>query len=198
MAGKDYRLDKTPANKQRLAAYKQDDKWIVDFLNRSEVGHIATRWDKQPFITPSTFWFDKEHHEIIFHSNVVGRIRANSERHQEVCFETSNFGRFLPSNIALEFSMQYESVIVFGTIRIIEDDDEKRNGLYNLLAKYFPGMKAGEEYRPITEKELKRTSVYAIRIESWSGKRNWKDRADQGDQWKALSEDWFGGDSETR
>ena len=36
-------------------------------------------------------------------------------------FEGSEFGHFLPSNIALEFSMQYESVIAFGKIIIIED-----------------------------------------------------------------------------
>jgi len=191
MVGKDYYLDVSPANKQRLPEYAQDDSWIVEFLRRSTIGHIATRWDEQPFITPSTFWFDEEQHEIVFHSNVVGRIRANIERHPEVSFETSEYGQFLPSNIALEFSLQYECVIVFGKIRILEEDGEKRRGLYGLIEKYFPGMQPGEEYRPITDKELKRTSVYAIRIESWSGKRNWEERAEQSSEWKPLSEEWF-------
>jgi nitroimidazol reductase NimA-like FMN-containing flavoprotein (pyridoxamine 5'-phosphate oxidase superfamily) len=191
MARKDYSLDVTPANEQRLPEYAQDDKWIVEFLKKSTIGHIATRWDEQPFITPSTFWYDEDQHEIIFHSNVAGRIRANSERHPEACFETSEYGQFLPSNIALEFSMQYESVIAFGKIRILEDEGEKRRGLYSLIEKYFPGMRPGEEYRPITGKELNRTSVYAIRIESWSGKRNWKESAEQSGKWKPLSEEWF-------
>jgi nitroimidazol reductase NimA-like FMN-containing flavoprotein (pyridoxamine 5'-phosphate oxidase superfamily) len=191
MARKDYSLDVTPANEQRLPEYAQDDKWIVEFLKKSTIGHIATRWDEQPFITPSTFWYDEDQHEIIFHSNVAGRIRANSERHPEACFETSEYGQFLPSNIALEFSMQYESVIAFGKIRILEDEGEKRRGLYGLIEKYFPGMRPGEEYRPITEKELNRTSVYAIRIESWSGKRNWEESAEQSGKWKPLSEEWF-------
>ena len=183
----DYGLDNNPINKQRLPEYKQDENWIVDFLKRTKVGHIATHWDDQPFITPNTFVYDQEHHEIIFHSNIVGRFRANSERHPEVCFEASEFGDFLPSNIALEFSMQYESVICFGTIRIIQDDEEKKRGLYGLIEKYFPGMQPGEKYRPITAKELKRTSVYSISIESWSGKRNWENEAEQSDKWKPLS-----------
>lgn len=191
MTRKNYELEVTPANQQRLAEYEQDDPWIVDFLNRSKIGHIATRWDGQPFITSSTFWYDEEHHEIIFHANVVGRIRANVERHAEVCFETNEYGRFLPSNIALEFSLQYESVIVFGKIHVIENADKKRSALTGLIKKYFPGMKSGKDYRPITDKELKRTSVYAIKIESWSGKRNWEDQAEQSDQWKPLSEEWF-------
>ncbi len=191
MTRTDYNLDITPENKQRLPEYEQDDKWIVELLRRSKIGHIATRWDEQPFITPSTFWHDEEHHEIIFHSNIVGRIRANCERHPEVCFETSEYGQMLPSNIALEFSMQYESVIVFGKIRIIEDEEEKKSRLYGLIEKYFPGMRPGEEYRPITDKELKRTSVYVIGIESWSGKRNWEERAEQSEEWKSLSKAWL-------
>ena len=188
MAKRDYSLDREPANKQRLAEYAMDESWIIDFLTKTEIGHIATRWDNQPFITPSTFWYDEIGQEIIFHSNIVGQVRKNAERHPEVCFEASEYGNFLPSNISLEFSMQYESVIIFGEIRIMEDPEEKRNGLYQLIGKYFPGMNPGKEFRPITEKELKRTSVYAIKIKSWSGKRNWEDQADQSDQWKPLVE----------
>ena len=49
-------------------------------------------------------------------------------------------------------------------------------------------MEAGEEYRPITDKELATTSVYAIKIESWSGKENWPESAEQSDLWPALGE----------
>jgi hypothetical protein len=52
-------------------------------------------------------------------------------------------------------------------------------------------MEAGREYRPITDQELKRTSVYAIRVESWSGKQNWPERADQSDEWPALDAQWL-------
>jgi len=44
---------------------------------------------------------------------------------------------------------------------VIEDADEKRHALYGLISKYFPDMRPGQEYRPIAEAELKRTSVYA-------------------------------------
>ena len=188
---KDYSLDVTPATAQRRPEHVQSDEWIRGFLGRTQIGHIATRWDEQPFINPTTFWYDTERHEIIFHSNVVGRVRANSERHELVCFEASEFGRLLPSNVALEFSIQYESVVVYGKIRTLEDFEEKRRTLYGLIGKYFPKMRAGEEYRPITDKELKRTSVYAISIESWSGKKNWAEKADQSDEWPPLGEEWF-------
>jgi len=183
---KEYSLEVTPANEQRRKELAQSDEWIRSFLQRALIGHVATRWDDQPFITPTNFWYDAERNEIYFHSNIVGRIRANSERHDRVCFEASEFGSFLPSNVALEFSIQYESVIAFGAIRVLDDDDDRRRVLHGLLKKYFPAMTPGKEYRPITDQELKRTTVYAIAIESWSGKRNWKDQAQQSDEWPHL------------
>ncbi|MCJ7662166.1 MAG: pyridoxamine 5'-phosphate oxidase family protein, partial [Anaerolineales bacterium] len=80
----------------------------------------------------------------------------------------------------------YESVIAFGRIRILEDDEEKRRDLYGLMEKYFPAMVPGKHYRSITDKELARTSVYAIAINSWSGKRNWSEKADQSPDWVPL------------
>ena len=176
---------------QRLPEYKRDDDWIRAFLRAALVGHIASSLNGQPFLNPSTFWFDEENHQIVFHSNVTGRVRSNIESNPKVCFEASELGKLLPSNVALEFSLQYRSVIVFGTARLVTDPVEARRVLYGLIQKYFPKMQAGKEYREITGRELKRTSVYAIKIEEWSGKENWKDRADQSDKWTPLDEKWF-------
>lgn len=160
-------------------------------LHHGQIAHIASRWDLQPFINPTTFFYDETGHRIIFHSNIAGRIRSNIERHPEVCVEVSELGRLLPSNIALEFSLQYRSVIIFGRARIIEDHNEKRDVLHRLIAKYFGEMQIDKDYRSATDKELKRTSVYEIKIENWSGKENWKDRADQSEEWEPLDEKWF-------
>ena len=160
-------------------------------IERAQIAHIATLWDEQPFINPTTFWYDAERHAIIFHSNIAGRVRANAGRHARVCFETSEFGKLLPSNVALEFSLQYASVVAYGDAQVLEDFADKRRVLYALIAKYFPSMAAGREFRPITDEELKRTSVYQITIESWSGKRNWDARAEQSADWPPLAEAWF-------
>lgn len=170
-------------NKMRHPEYARDQSWIIDFLKEAQVGHIATRADNQPYITPTLFWYSPEQHEIYFHSNISGQVRSNAERFPEVCFEASRIGKLLPSNLALEFSLQYQSVIAFGKVRIVEDNADKEKILYGLIEKYFPAMLAGEHYRPITGKELKHTSVYAITIEKWSGKDHWPDQADQGDEW---------------
>jgi uncharacterized protein len=187
---RDYTKER-PTAYQRLPNYKRHDDWIRGFLRTAQVGHIASSLNGQPFLVPSIFWFDEENRQIVFHSNVTGRTRSNLESNPRVCFEASELGRLLPSNVALEFSLQYRSVVVFGTVRLVTDPAEARRILYGLIQKYFPELRAGKEYREITDKELKHTSVYTIQIEEWSGKENWKDRADQSDEWTPLAEKWF-------
>ena len=187
---RDY-ISQTPTAHQRRPHLTRNDDWIRAFLKLAQVGHIATSIDGQPFITPSTFWYDEENHQIVFHSNVAGRIRSNIESNPKVSLEASELGRLLPSNVALEFSLQFRSVMIFGTARIVTDPDEARRLLYGLIGKYFPKMRAGKEYREITDKELRATSIYAIQIESWSGKENWDERAEQSDEWPPLDKKWF-------
>jgi len=187
---RDY-TNQSPIAFQRRPHLSRDDEWIRSFLREAKVGHIASSVDGQPFINPTTFWFDEANHQIAFHSNVAGRIRSNIESNPRFCLEASELGRLLPSNVALEFSLQFRSVIVFGTARLVTDPAEARRLLYGLIGKYFPTMSAGREYRQITDKELRATSIYAIKIESWSGKENWAERADQSDEWPPLDEKWF-------
>ena len=188
-----YNPNNRPINQSRRPKLDMDDEWNAKFLNKIRVGHISTRDGNQPFINPTSFWYSKEDHEVYFHSNAVGRMRFNAENNPETCFECYRSGRLLPSNLALEVSFQYECVIAFGRIRVIKGIDEKRDVLNELLQKYFGEMRSGEDYRPITDNELKRTSVYGIKIESWSGIRNWEDRADQAEnnEWPDLDPKWF-------
>ena len=48
----------------------------------------------------------------------------------------------------------------------MENMDEKRDALNGLLQKYFGEMKSGMDYRPITDEELKQTSVYGIKVDA--------------------------------
>jgi uncharacterized protein len=183
---RDYSLSSTPPNAMRRPQFACDDDWVRQFLSLAQVGHLATRWDEQPFLTPTLFWYDPDRHVIYCHSNLTGRLRANAERCPEVCFSVFNAGALLPSNVALEFSIQYESVVAFGKIRVLDDPVDQRRALSGLIGKYFPHLQPGEHYRPITDQELLRTAAYEIAIESWSGKRNWPDAADQSQDWKPL------------
>jgi nitroimidazol reductase NimA-like FMN-containing flavoprotein (pyridoxamine 5'-phosphate oxidase superfamily) len=101
----------------------------------------------------------------------MGRTRANIERYDHVCFSVYEMGRLLPASTALEFSVEYASVVVFGTATRVSDMEQATNALHLLLRKYAPHLQAGPDYRPVVPEELVRTSVYRISIEEWSGKK---------------------------
>lgn len=173
----------------RRPGNRRSDAWIVALLARVQVCRVATLWDTQPFINPTTFVYRPEHHDIVLHSNLAGRVRANieraGERGEQVCFEASEIGRLLPSNDPLELSMQYRSVIAFGMVSLLEDE-AARQGLTDLSARMFPHLRPGAEMRPISADDLARTSVYSLKVSEWSGKENWQEMADQTPDWPAL------------
>jgi nitroimidazol reductase NimA-like FMN-containing flavoprotein (pyridoxamine 5'-phosphate oxidase superfamily) len=103
------------------------------------------------------------------------------------------FGRLLPSNAPLELSIQFRGVIAFGTAHVVDDPNATVEALHGLLGKYFPKMRIGQEFQPISDKDLRQTSVYEIRITEWSGKENWPESADQVDTWPPLSDEIMGG-----
>lgn len=148
-----------------------DENWIKDFLHRAAFGAVATTHTGQPFINSNLFVYDEQARAIYLHTAKVGRTRSNIEASSRVCFSISEMGRLLPADEALEFSVEYSGVVVFGTATIVNDETEARHGLQLLLDKYFPHLRPGEHYRPIIQEELRRTSVFKIDIESWSGKQ---------------------------
>ena len=188
-----YNPNKNPINQSRIRNLEMDDKWIIHFLKEIQVGHFVTLHKDQPFINPSSFWYSSENHEIYFHSNAYGRMRYNAEKQPKASFECFKSGKLLPSNLALEMSFQYECVIAFGTIMVVQEIDEKKEILNGLLKKYFGDMKPDREYRAVTKKELNQTSVYRFIIKNWSGKRNWVDKAEQAEdnEWPDLDQKWF-------
>ncbi len=148
-----------------------DDAWIREFLHRAPMGVLATAVDDQPFINANLFVYDESKQAIYMHTARLGRTRTNIEANGRVCFSVSEMGRLLPANVALEFSVEYAGVTVFGTATVVADPKEAAYGLQRLLDKYFSHLKPGVDYRAIIDEELRRTAVYRIDIEQWSGKQ---------------------------
>lgn len=149
----------------------EDETWIVSMLERSAVGVLATVASSQPYLNSNLFVYDGSAHAIYLHTARHGRTRSNVEANAFVCFNVSEMGRLLPADTALEFSVEYASVTVFGRGTVVQDRAEAKRALQLLMDKYFPRFKPGRDYRPITDDELDRTTVYRIAVEEWSGKR---------------------------
>jgi nitroimidazol reductase NimA-like FMN-containing flavoprotein (pyridoxamine 5'-phosphate oxidase superfamily) len=98
---------------------------IAELLTRTEVGRLGTIGkDGFPHIKPINYVFDQD--KIFFHSALEGEkmdeIRANAH----VCFEIDKaLGYYPAQKYACSASYQYQSVIIKGIAKIIEDATEK-------------------------------------------------------------------------
>ena len=152
----------------------KDDEWAAAFMKRAPYGFLATVGDGgQPFLNSNLFVFHDsgDGRRIYLHTHRTGRTRDNLNAAEKVAFSAVAMGRLLPAPEALEFSVEYAGVVAFGTGRVVEDREEARTALQMLLDKYAPHLRPGVHYRPTTDDELKRTAVYRMDVETWSGKQ---------------------------
>jgi hypothetical protein len=160
----------TPINQPLRKDRSKDDAWIGAYLKKVPFGMLATEYEGQPFIKPTLFVYDESEHAIYIHGALVGRMRTNLEANPRVSFCIAEMGRLLPAETAMEVGVEYASAVVFGRVEVLTNPDEARRGLQLLLDRYFPKLKPGVDYREILPQELDITSVYRIKIDSWSGK----------------------------
>ena len=156
----------------RRTDYAVDDHtWIKHILTHGAYGVLATEHEGQPFATPVNYLYDEAQHALYFHGAHVGRTRANIALNPRVCFNVSEMGRLVPGERSSNFGVEYQSVTVFGSAAPLEEGDEKMEALIGIMRKYFPDHTPGKDYDLPQPDELKRTAVYKISIEDWSGKQ---------------------------
>lgn len=135
-----------------------------DILSRAEYGTLSTAGENgYPYSVP--FNFACEGGRIYLHcSTAAGCTLRNLALSDKVCFTAVGRTKPLPER----FATLYESAVVFGRARLLDDPEEKRRGLVLLLKKYSPDfMAAGEEY---IKKLFDETGVIEICAEHISGK----------------------------
>jgi nitroimidazol reductase NimA-like FMN-containing flavoprotein (pyridoxamine 5'-phosphate oxidase superfamily) len=168
---KDARTTSERSRVRRRDRSVTDDAWIARMVSDAPVASIAVVDGAEPYINTNIFCYDPSADVIYFHPARVGRMRSLAGAGARVCLSIFTMGRMLPARSALEFSVEYEGVVVFGSASIVDDPHEARRALELLLAKYAPHLEIGVDYEPPTEEEMERTAVYRIAIEEWSGKR---------------------------
>lgn len=90
-------------------------------------------------------------------------IRKNNS----VCFEAEIDVELVPDEQACNFAMRYQTVIGFGTARLLEDEKEKMDALDVLMDHY--SVSTSHEYR---HKVFSKVAIIKIEIETMTGKRS--------------------------
>jgi uncharacterized protein len=145
------------------------DQQALECLARGFCGRIASVGaDGWPYCVPLLYvWTDGE--VLVHNPSMRGHLRANVEHNQRVCFEVDEAGEvFDYGRFECDSSVAYRSVIVFGTIRIVEGELAKQGFFDALMAKYGrPDSGRPKHFYP----RLNEVTLYAIEPERITGKQ---------------------------
>jgi nitroimidazol reductase NimA-like FMN-containing flavoprotein (pyridoxamine 5'-phosphate oxidase superfamily) len=164
-----------------------DDESIRRILERQPWGVLAMVDGDDPLVTPLLYVYDPDAHAIDVHVSPDGRTATVASDGSRGAFTAASMGAIIPAWEAGEFDTEYESVVADGPVRIVEDSDVEREILARLMAKYAPDSMPAEDYRAISDDEVRRTPLLRLDIEDWSGKRN---VAESDDETTAFDPDW--------
>ena len=146
----------------------KDEAWIRSFLRRGGAAVLATVRDGRPVPVPLNYVYDEGRNAVYVHTALKGGTVGSLPG--PAALAVFEMGRMLPADEALEFGVEYRSVVVFGTGSVVEDPEEAEAALVLIMEKYAPHLKAGVDYRPVAPEEIRRTAVLRVDIEGWSGK----------------------------
>ena len=143
-------------------------------LHQSPYGAIAMAADGLPYVNANLFVYNEKKDLIYFHTAGYGRTRESVLKNPNVCFSVFEMGRILPAEKAVDFSTEYNSVVVFGTTTVVDDLTESTEALNMFFAKYSPQYQLGINVLAFNEEDVLKTTVFRLTIEHWTGKRNRK------------------------
>lgn len=136
----------------------------IAVLNQGTSGVLAVSGDHDyPYAVPLSYVYHDG--KIYFHCAKAGHKLDAIARNEKVSFCVIGQDNVIPQ----EYTTYFRSVIVFGKVRILDDDTEKRNAFKILAAKYSPDQEQGRLLE--LEKTFKQASLLELMIEHITGKQ---------------------------
>jgi nitroimidazol reductase NimA-like FMN-containing flavoprotein (pyridoxamine 5'-phosphate oxidase superfamily) len=151
----------------RMKTHPLTEQQINHLLLRAQTGSLATlNPDGTPYITPVHFiYFDEA---IFVHGLPKGKKLDNIAHDSRVGFSVYEMDKLLldPDEKPWDTNTKYESVIITGTAKLVNDLEEKRNVLNRIVEKYTPHLVKKE----IPDNMVKGTAVIRIDVTDMTGK----------------------------
>lgn len=143
-----------------------DAETIHAILDAGFLAHVGFQVDGQPFVIPTLYGRDGE--KLYLHGSAASRMLGELAQGVAACVTVTLVDGLVLARSAFHHSMNYRSVVAFGTARTIEDETQKRNALRVVSEHLIRGR--WDEVREPNAKELKATSVLEFQIEEASAK----------------------------
>ena len=105
----------------------------AEILKKGASGVLAVSGDVgYPYAVPLSYAYDGA--KIYFHCAKCGHKLDSIQRNSKVSFCVIGQDRVVPE----KYTTCFKSVIAFGTIRVLEDESDKRRAIEKLALKYAP------------------------------------------------------------
>jgi uncharacterized protein len=143
-----------------------DPETVRGILDASFLAHIGFSVEDQPFVIPTLF--GREGDKLFMHGSSASRTVRHLATGVPACVNVTIVDGLVLARSAFHHSMNYRSVVAFGSARMIEDRDSKNHALRVISEHLIRGR--WEDVRQPTDHELKATSVLEFSIEEASAK----------------------------
>jgi len=146
------------------AAY--DKRTVFAVLDAALVAHVAFVQDGAPVVVPMIY--GRESDTLYLHGARKARVLRMLEQTPRICLNVTLVDGIVFARSAFNSSMNYRSATIYGTPRLIDDEDGKLHGMKVISEHTMPGR--WDELREPLEREVKMTGVIALHIDSASAK----------------------------
>jgi nitroimidazol reductase NimA-like FMN-containing flavoprotein (pyridoxamine 5'-phosphate oxidase superfamily) len=133
---------------------------IDPVLDRGMIAHVAFVDDGQPFCIPMLYARDGD--RLYLHGSSASRAMRVLGAGADACVTVTLLHGLVLARSVFEHSANYESAVLLGRFRAIEDADERLTAMRAFTDKLLPGR--WDEVRSPDRKELKATAIIAMEI----------------------------------
>lgn len=144
-----------------------DIKLIEDIIRKADVCRLAFANGNTPYIVTMNFGYsgipDKS---LFFHCAGEGRKLEMIRNNNYVCFEMDTDHEIYSGLKGCDWGMKYSSVVGYGNISIITDEDDKKTGLKCIMRHY-----ENEKEYSFDDKVVKKTTILRLDITEMTGKK---------------------------
>lgn len=143
-----------------------DRETINQIIDEALYCHVSFAQNNQPYIIPTIH--ARMNDSIVFHGAKASRMLKHIAAGNEVCVGITIMDGLVLARSLFHHSMNYRSVVIFGTGELITENEEKLNALKAITDHILPGR--WEDARQPNEEELDATAVVSVKIEEASAK----------------------------
>src|SRR6201998_483603 len=141
-----------------------DRETVYGILAEGFLCHVGFVQNGQPFVIPTLY--GRKDASLYIHGSAASRMLRQMKEGLPGCVNVTMLDGLVLARSIFNHSMNYRSVVIWGTATLVDDPEEKLEALRLLSEPILPGR--WEDSRQPNERELKQTSVVRGPIEEFS------------------------------